>query len=50
MMSRAGQGSGTEVSKMTLPLEVYRNILRSQAKFLDTVSHFLPENVFLVVN
>lgn len=49
-LSRAGQGSSTEMSKMTLPLEVYRNISRSQTKFLDTVSHFLPENIFSSAN
>lgn len=38
-----GQGSGPEVSKFTLPVEVYRNISKSQAKFLDMVSYFLPE-------
>uniref|UniRef100_A0A3Q3XF43 Tudor domain-containing protein n=1 Tax=Mola mola TaxID=94237 RepID=A0A3Q3XF43_MOLML len=33
-----GQGSNTEVSKMTVPVEVYRNISRHQAKFLDMVT------------
>ncbi|XP_073345466.1 tudor and KH domain-containing protein isoform X2 [Pagrus major] len=32
------QGPNTEVSKMTLPVEVYRNISRCQAKFLDMVT------------
>ncbi|XP_033467983.2 tudor and KH domain-containing protein isoform X1 [Epinephelus lanceolatus] len=32
------QGPNTEVSKMTLPVEVYRNISRYQAKFLDMVT------------
>ncbi|XP_070707883.1 tudor and KH domain-containing protein isoform X1 [Pempheris klunzingeri] len=32
------QKSNSEVSKMTLPLEVYRNISRYQAKFLDIVT------------
>ncbi|KAM9337023.1 tudor and KH domain-containing protein [Symphorus nematophorus] len=32
------QGPDTEVSKMTLPVEVYRNISRYQAKFLDMVT------------
>lgn len=31
---------------MTLPIEVYRNLSRYQAKFLDMVSPFLPENSF----
>lgn len=43
MLEPAGQGSGHEVSKVTLPVEVYRNISKSQAKFLDMVSYFLPE-------
>lgn len=43
MLEPAGQGSGPEVSKVTLPVEVYRNISKSQAKFLDMVSYFLPE-------
>lgn len=46
MLSCTGQGSNAEMSKMTLPLEVYRNLSRYQAKFLDMVSHFLPENSF----
>lgn len=37
------QGADTEVSKMTLPLEVYRNISRSQAKFLEMVSSSDPD-------
>ncbi|XP_036936776.1 tudor and KH domain-containing protein isoform X2 [Acanthopagrus latus] len=32
------QGPNTEVSKMTLPVEVYRSISRCQAKFLDMVT------------
>uniref|UniRef100_UPI0037E7AE73 tudor and KH domain-containing protein isoform X2 n=1 Tax=Semicossyphus pulcher TaxID=241346 RepID=UPI0037E7AE73 len=32
------QGPDTEVSKMTLPVEVYRNISRYQAKFLELVT------------
>lgn len=44
--SCTGQGSNAEVSKMTLPIEVYRNLSRYQAKFLDMVSDFLPENSF----
>uniref|UniRef100_A0AAQ6AA21 Tudor domain-containing protein n=1 Tax=Amphiprion ocellaris TaxID=80972 RepID=A0AAQ6AA21_AMPOC len=32
------QGPNTEVSKMTLPVEVYRNISRYQAKFLEMVT------------
>lgn len=32
------QGPDFEVSKMTLPVEVYRNISRCQAKFLDMVT------------
>ncbi|XP_059179963.1 tudor and KH domain-containing protein [Centropristis striata] len=32
------KGPNTEVSKMTLPVEVYRNISRYQAKFLDMVT------------
>ncbi|XP_008287587.1 tudor and KH domain-containing protein isoform X2 [Stegastes partitus] len=32
------QGLHTEVSKMTLPVEVYRNISKYQAKFLDMVT------------
>ncbi|XP_047465862.1 tudor and KH domain-containing protein isoform X2 [Mugil cephalus] len=32
------QPPNTEVSKMTLPVEVYRNISRYQAKFLDMVT------------
>lgn len=46
MLSCTGQGSNAEVSKMTLPVEVYRNLSRYQAKFLDMVSHFLPEHSF----
>lgn len=33
-----GQGPDTELSKMTLPIEVYRNISRYQARFLDIVT------------
>ncbi|KAM3591818.1 uncharacterized protein V6R79_007923 [Siganus canaliculatus] len=36
--SLTGQGPDAEVSKMTLPIEVYRNISRHQAKFLDMVT------------
>ncbi|XP_034564293.1 tudor and KH domain-containing protein [Notolabrus celidotus] len=32
------EGPDTEVSKMSLPVEVYRNISRYQAKFLDMVT------------
>ncbi|XP_070783062.1 tudor and KH domain-containing protein isoform X2 [Enoplosus armatus] len=32
------QGPNTEVSKMTLPVEIYRNISRYQARFLDMVT------------
>ncbi|XP_028988985.1 tudor and KH domain-containing protein isoform X2 [Betta splendens] len=32
------QGPSIEVSKMTLPVEVYRNMSRHRAKFLDTVT------------
>ncbi|XP_037546672.1 tudor and KH domain-containing protein [Nematolebias whitei] len=32
------QGSDTKESKMTLPIEIYRNICRCQATFLDMVS------------
>ncbi|GLD63227.1 tudor and KH domain-containing protein [Lates japonicus] len=32
------QGPDTEMSKMTLPVEVYRNMSRYQAKFLDMVT------------
>ncbi|XP_041671937.1 tudor and KH domain-containing protein isoform X2 [Cheilinus undulatus] len=32
------EGPDTEISKMTLPVEVYRNISRYQAKFLDMVT------------
>ncbi|XP_044034818.1 tudor and KH domain-containing protein isoform X2 [Siniperca chuatsi] len=32
------QGPNTELSKMTLPVEVYRNMSRYQARFLDTVT------------
>lgn len=39
-----GQGNNTEVSKMTLPLEAYRNISRYQAKFLDIVSSLIQDN------
>lgn len=38
------QGTNTEVSKMTLPLEAYRNISRYQAKFLDSVSSLIQDN------
>lgn len=34
-----------EVSKMTLPVEVYRNISRHQATFLDTVSYKIQVTV-----
>ncbi|XP_076616613.1 tudor and KH domain-containing protein isoform X1 [Chaetodon auriga] len=34
----SSQGPNTELLKMTLPIEVYRNISRYQAKFLDTVT------------
>ncbi|XP_022598650.1 tudor and KH domain-containing protein isoform X2 [Seriola dumerili] len=34
----SSQGPDTEVSKMTLPVEVYRNMSRYQAKFLDVVT------------
>ncbi|KAK9530820.1 hypothetical protein VZT92_012300 [Zoarces viviparus] len=34
----AGQEPNTEVSKVTLPVEVYRNISTYQAKFLDMVA------------
>uniref|UniRef100_A0A3B4UJ33 Tudor and KH domain containing n=1 Tax=Seriola dumerili TaxID=41447 RepID=A0A3B4UJ33_SERDU len=37
-MSSTSQGPDTEVSKMTLPVEVYRNMSRYQAKFLDVVT------------
>ncbi|KAG7239778.1 hypothetical protein INR49_028365 [Caranx melampygus] len=33
-----GQGPDTEVSKMMLPVEVYRNMSRYQAKFLEVVT------------
>ncbi|XP_056874042.1 tudor and KH domain-containing protein isoform X1 [Takifugu flavidus] len=36
--SKTSQGSNAEVSKMTLPIEVYRNLSRYQAKFLDMVT------------
>ncbi|KAM9837608.1 tudor and KH domain-containing protein isoform 2-T2 [Aulostomus maculatus] len=34
----SSEGSEVEVSKMTLPLEVYRNLSRYQARFLDMVT------------
>ncbi|XP_061564627.1 tudor and KH domain-containing protein isoform X2 [Cololabis saira] len=34
----SSQEDNTEVSKMSLPIEVYRNISRSQSTFLDTVT------------
>lgn len=40
----SGQEPNTEVSKMTLPVEVYRNITRCQARFLDMVSSSVPGN------
>ncbi|KAM7382206.1 hypothetical protein PAMA_012868 [Pampus argenteus] len=36
--NREGAGPNVEVSKMTLPVEVYRNISRYQATFLDMVT------------
>ncbi|XP_035523133.1 tudor and KH domain-containing protein isoform X3 [Morone saxatilis] len=36
--NNTGEGPNPEVSKMTLPVEVYRNISRYQAKFLDMVT------------
>uniref|UniRef100_H3CBW0 Tudor and KH domain containing n=1 Tax=Tetraodon nigroviridis TaxID=99883 RepID=H3CBW0_TETNG len=36
--ARTSPGSGTEVSSVTLPLEVYRSMSRSQPNFLDTVT------------
>ncbi|KAF6729381.1 hypothetical protein FQA47_000640 [Oryzias melastigma] len=33
--SNAGEDTDKEVCKMTLPVEVYRNLSRSQAKFLE---------------
>ncbi|XP_071318605.1 tudor and KH domain-containing protein isoform X2 [Trachinotus anak] len=36
--TNSSQGPDTEVSKMTLPVEVYRNVSRYQAKFLDVVT------------
>ncbi|XP_054454781.1 tudor and KH domain-containing protein [Anoplopoma fimbria] len=36
--NQTGQEPNTEVSKVTLPVEVYRNISRYQAKFLDMVA------------
>ncbi|KAM6963712.1 tudor and KH domain-containing protein isoform 1-T1 [Tautogolabrus adspersus] len=36
--SSDSEGPDTEVSKMTLPVEVYRNISRYQAKFLEMVT------------
>lgn len=49
MLEPAGQGSGPEVSKVTLPVEVYRNISKSQAKFLDMVSYlYIFKFVFFI--
>ncbi|XP_074518723.1 tudor and KH domain-containing protein isoform X2 [Halichoeres trimaculatus] len=36
--SSSCEGPDTEISKMTLPVEVYRNMSRYQAKFLDLVN------------
>ncbi|XP_031587166.1 tudor and KH domain-containing protein isoform X2 [Oreochromis aureus] len=36
--TKSSQGPNTEVSKITLPIEVYRNMYRCQAKFLDMVT------------
>ncbi|XP_040922597.1 tudor and KH domain-containing protein isoform X2 [Toxotes jaculatrix] len=36
--TNSSQGANTEMSKMTLPVEVYRNMSRYQAKFLDMVT------------
>ncbi|KAM8836521.1 tudor and KH domain-containing protein-like isoform 4-T6 [Spinachia spinachia] len=36
--NHAGQEPNTEASKVTLPVEVYRNLSRYQATFLDTVA------------
>ncbi|XP_035768323.1 tudor and KH domain-containing protein isoform X2 [Neolamprologus brichardi] len=36
--TKSNQGPNTEVSKMTLPIEVYRNMYRCQATFLDMVT------------
>uniref|UniRef100_A0A3Q1JU82 Tudor domain-containing protein n=1 Tax=Anabas testudineus TaxID=64144 RepID=A0A3Q1JU82_ANATE len=36
--TNSSQGPNIEMSKMTLPVDAYRNISRHQAKFLDTVT------------
>ncbi|XP_024153912.1 tudor and KH domain-containing protein isoform X2 [Oryzias melastigma] len=38
-ISSNGEDTDKEVCKMTLPVEVYRNLSRSQAKFLEIVNH-----------
>lgn len=36
--TKSSQGPNMEVSKITLPIEVYRNVYRCQARFLDMVA------------
>ncbi|XP_075949187.1 tudor and KH domain-containing protein isoform X1 [Anarhichas minor] len=48
--NHAGQEPNTEVSKVTLPVEVYRNISTYQAKFLDMVAQQSGAHVRILPN
>ncbi|XP_031699918.1 tudor and KH domain-containing protein isoform X2 [Anarrhichthys ocellatus] len=48
--NHAGQDPNTEVSKVTLPVEVYRNISTYQAKFLDMVAQQSGAHVRILPN